>query len=287
MVLLGLAGAVGLSGWIDAHHPPADTVIEEERLYVAGNTVKRMSLGFNGLAADWYWMRSLQYVGGKVLKVPGNVQLDNLSQLNLKLLAPLLDTATTLDPDFMEPYEYAAIVLPGIDLPEAIRITKKGTTANPSAWRLYQHLGYIYWQQGDFEAASESYGEGAKIPGVPAWMEAMKARMAVEGGSRDTAREIYRRMYEQAGDQKVKDIARQRLEQLYSLDERDALRALITIFKARTGRCPTAWRELSFQGARVRLSPAGVPIDPTNVPYQLAVDKCDVALGASSHVLDR
>src|SRR6185503_8501199 len=134
-----------------------DAQQEEEPLYLTGTALKRASLSFNGLAADWYWMRSLQYVGGKILKVPASVPLDSLGQLDLKLLAPLLDTATTLDPQFMEPYEYAAIVLPDVDLPEAIRITKKGIAANPTAWRLRQHLGFIYWQQKDFQAAGDAY----------------------------------------------------------------------------------------------------------------------------------
>ena len=121
----------------------------------------------------------------------------------------------------MEPYEYAAIVLPGIDEQEATRITQKGIAANPSSWRLHQHLGYIYWQRQDYEAARETYSRGSKLPGAPAWMEAMSGRMAAEGGSRNTAREIYRRMFEQAGDDKVKQMARRRLLQLDSLDERD------------------------------------------------------------------
>src|SRR6185295_1338074 len=135
----------------------------DESLYLNGNTARRMSLGFNGLAADWYWMRSLQYVGGKIINLPETVVLDNLGQLNLKLLPSLLDTATTLDPEFLDPYEYAAVVLPAINMDEAIRITKKGIAANPNAWRLYQHLGYIYWQQHDYQAASETYGKGAEI----------------------------------------------------------------------------------------------------------------------------
>ena len=69
----------------------------------------------------------------------------------------------------------------------AIQILKKGIDANPSAWRLHQHLGYIYWKQGNFQAASETYGQGAAIPGAPPWMEAMKAQMAAKGGSRSTA----------------------------------------------------------------------------------------------------
>src|SRR6266567_5105846 len=156
VVMAGIVAAVLLSKWIDAHRPFVSTEVEQERLYVTGNVARRMSLGFKGMVADWYWMRSLQYVGGKILSVPKDVQLDNLGQLNLKLLAPLLDAATTLDPEFMEPYEYAAVVLPDVDVQEAIRITRKGIAANPSAWRLYQHLGYIYWQQQDFAAASKT-----------------------------------------------------------------------------------------------------------------------------------
>ena len=126
-VLIGLAGVIGVSRLIETQRSFRSVATPEEQLYLGGTTVKRMSLGFNGLAADWYWMRSLQYVGRKVLTSGQTYQLDNLGALNLKLLPPLLDTATTLDPQFMEPYEYAAIVLPGIDIKEAIRITQKGS----------------------------------------------------------------------------------------------------------------------------------------------------------------
>ncbi len=133
----------------------------------------------------------------------------------------------------MEPYQYAAVVLPAIDEEEAIRITKKGIAANPTEWRLYQHLGYIYWQRGDFKAAGEAYAQGATIPGAPPWMESMKARMAAEGGSRDVAREIYTRMYEQAGDSQVKETAYLRLLQLDSMDQRDVIRRVLAVYQVR------------------------------------------------------
>lgn len=285
-ILIGLAGVVGLSRRIDSRQPATLASGTEDQLYLSGPTVKRLSLGFNGLAADWYWMRSLQYVGRKILKSGQGLQLDNLGTLNLKLLAPLLDTATTLDPQFMEPYEYAAIVLPGIDINEASRITKKGISANPNSWRLYQHLGYIYWQQRDYEAARETYREGAKIAGAPAWMEAMQARMAVEGGSRDTAREIYRRMFEQSDDPKVKEMARRRLLQLQSLDERDALRRLMNSYKAQMVRCPAAWLELApaLRALKIQTDPNGAPLDPAGVAYVLLPDKCDLETDPKSEV---
>ncbi len=244
-----------------------------------------MSLNFNGLVADWYWMRALQYVGGKILSAQGPIQLDDLSQLDMKLLSPMLDVATTLDPEFMEPYLYAAVVLPAIDEDEAIRITRKGIAANPNQWRLYQHLGYIYWQRDDYASAGEAYSEGAKIPGAPSWMEAMKARMAAEGGSREVAREIYSRMYQEAGDPKVKEMARLRLLQLQSMDQRDVIRKLLGIYKSRVGRCPSSWQEMAplLRAARLPIADGG-PIDPSGTPYKLITDACDVDLDTRSTI---
>lgn len=286
MIVIGMTSVVFLTRLIDQRRPPVDHKIEEEKLYVGANTARRMSLGFNGLIADWYWMRSLQYVGRKVLSLPADVPLDDLGSLDLRLLAPLLDTATTLDPSFMEPYEYAAIVLPGVDVDSAIRITRKGIAANPSSWKLYYHLGYIYWQRGDFQAAANTYGAGAQIPGAPAWMMAMKAKMSAEGGSRSTARDVYQKMFEQADDQKVKEMAALRLLQLESLDQRDTLRKILNSAKTNRGNCPGSWLEIAavLQSMRFKLTRDGTPLDPAGAPYHLVQENCDVALDPKSPI---
>lgn len=289
VLIVGLALTVLLARQIDAHRPPPDPNAIDESLYLNPSTAKRMSLGFNGLAADWYWMRSLQYVGRKIISVPEDVAIDDLSELNLKLLAPLLDTATTLDPHFLDPYEYAAVVLPAIDVQEAIRITSKGIEANPTAWRLYQHLGFIYWQQKNYQAASETYRRGAQMPGAPPWMEAMIAKMAADGGSRDTAREIYLRMFEQSADEKVKDMARRRLIQLDSLDQRDGLRKLLLAYQTRVGQCPATWLEVQhlLRAIGTPVDRSGSPLDPSGAPYQLRPGACDLDLGPNSEVLSK
>jgi hypothetical protein len=286
IVVLGMTAAVFLSSWMDSHRPPATTAIEEENLYVTGNAASHLSLAFKGLVADWYWMRSLQYVGDKILSVPENVQLDDLGQLNLKLLAPLLDIATTLDPQFLEPYEYAAVVLPAVDVQQAIRITKKGIDANPSAWVLYHQLGYIYWQQHDFAAASDAYGRGARIPGAPQWMEAMRARMAAEGGSRTTAREIYTRMSQESADEKVRDMARRRLLQIDSFEQREVLQNLLKAFQTKFGHCPASLRELAsvFRAIHFSMDEAGNPLDPAGTPYVFKAADCTVDLDPRSAV---
>jgi tetratricopeptide (TPR) repeat protein len=251
--------------------------VEEESLYLTASTANRLSLSFKGLVADWYWMRALQYVGRKIVNLDENVQLDNMAQLNLKLLAPLLDASTTLDPQFMEPFQYAAMVLPSVDVNEAIRIINKGIQANPSAWRLYHNLGFIQWQQKNFKAASDAYEKGAQLPGAPAWMQVMKARMEDAGGSRETAREIYRRLYEESSEQQTKDMARKRLMQLDSFDDRDALRRIMNAHNANTGRCPSSWRELenTFRALKITVNSDGAPLDPAGTAYILVKDKCD------------
>ena len=279
-VVVGMLCATLLVRWTDTLRPPVDPNVVDESLYLNDKTARRISLGFNGLAADWYWMRSLQYIGKKMLSFRGDISLDDLSQLNMKLLPPLLDTATTLDPEFIEPYEFAAIVLPAVDVQQAIRLTQKGIDANPNAWRLYHHLGYIYWRQGQYQTAGEIYGRGAQIPGAPAWMQAMKAKMADEGGSRSTAREIYTRMYEQSTEDQVKEMARRRLLQLDSLDQRDGLQKLFTAYKTRTGKCPDSWRELEpvFRAVRIPVDQSGAPLDPSGASYVLQAGKCEVQL---------
>jgi tetratricopeptide (TPR) repeat protein len=286
VVVVGMACAALLVRRIDRLRPPVDPNAIDESLYLNGKTARRISLGFNGLAADWYWMRSLQYVGRKIMSVPDDVPIDNLAELNMKLLAPLLDTATTLDPEFLDAYQYAAVVLPPIDVQEAIRITQKGIHANPNAWRLYQHLGYIHWQQQDYHTAGETYARGAQIPGAPPWMEAMKAKMAADGGSRGTAREIYTRMYEQSGEEQVRDMAHKRLLQLESLDQRDALYKVLSAYQARAGKCPNTWKELEpvFRALRVPADASGAPLDPTGVPYILKSATCEIELDPKSEI---
>src|SRR5215203_1472718 len=89
VLVVGMICAMLLVRWIETLRPPADPNVADESLYLNGKTARRISLGFNGLAADWYWMRSLQYVGRKILNTPEDVPIDNLRQLNMKLLAPL------------------------------------------------------------------------------------------------------------------------------------------------------------------------------------------------------
>jgi hypothetical protein len=288
IIVTGLAGVTLLSRAMDARRSTKQ--FADEQLYVNPNAAKRLSLGFNGLVADWYWMRSLQYVGNKILDADeheGRVNFSSLAELKLDLLPQLLKVSTTLDPQFMAPYEYGAMILPEIDSNQAVALLNYGIQQNPAAWRLYHHLGYIYWQRRDYHTAGQIYGAGAKLPGAPPWMAALSARMKGEGGSREAAREMYRHLYETTSEQGVKSMVRNQIMRLDSLDEREAIRRVLKDFAAKTGHCAASWRDVSqlLVTARLRVDTrTGTPVDPSDTPYDLIKNGCDVGLNVSTKV---
>ena len=292
-IAAGLFVAALISHWNDQRPHNASSQFAEEQLYLNGPTMKRLTLAFNGVAADWYWMRSLQYVGGKIVNYEdthaGKFDLNDLSSLDLRLLPSLLRMATTLDPQFLEPYYYGALVLPDIDSNEAIALLDGGIAANPNQWRLYQHLGYIYWQRRDYDRASKIYDAGSKLPGAPPWMIAMSARMKAEGGAPQAAREMYLHINEVSDDIAIRHMVEKQLVRLDSLDERERIRRAISDYSARAGRCPITWREIgpALRTAGLRVDVTGAPLDPSAAPYHLSKGGCDVELDEHSQVPPR
>jgi len=290
-IVLGLAVAIALVRVMDSRQPLAPTQANEDSLYVKATTAKRMSLAFNGLVADWYWMRSLQYVGGKIVAFKdtheGRVDFGNLGNLDLRLLPSLLRLSTELDPQFVAPYEYGAMLLPEVSPDDATTLLISGVAANPDSWRLYHLLGYVDWQRHDYEMASAMYAKGGSLPGAPPWMAAMGARMKAEGGSRDAAREMYRHLYDASNDPAVKDIVDKQVMRLQSLDERDEIRNVLNAYKAKNGRCVSSWREIAAELRVVRLTldaKTGAPLDPSETPYELIKNGCDVDLDVNTGV---
>lgn len=298
-IFLGLAVIVGgfgaaffLNNFLAKAKPELPESYADEDLALQGAKLKGYVFGAEGLLADWYWMQSLQYLGGKISASTKDVNLEDLRPLNPRLLYPYLDNATDLDPHFLAAYSYGAVVLPAIDPQQAIEIAAKGIANNPDQFRLYQHLGYIYWRLGNYEKATESYEKGAMVEGAPPFMELMAAKMKSDGGSRDMAREIYRQMANEAADSQTRESAELRLLELDSLDERDALRSALTAFKTRNNRCAENWQEILpllqnvklLSGADFHLDNTGNIFDPSGAPYFLDRQNCEVKLSENSQI---
>jgi hypothetical protein len=175
----------------------------EEILYIDdGLALKKVLIGFESIAADLYWLRTVQYFGGKRLEAE-NKRFD--------LLEPLLNITTDLDPHLKIAYRYGAVFLSeafprGQGEPlKGIRLVDKGIANNPELWRLYLDKGFIcYWYLKDPKKAAGIFMEGSEIEGAPYWLVAMAGRLLTEGGDRKTARELWQFLYEIAENEQMK-----------------------------------------------------------------------------------
>lgn len=284
VIFVGFIAVFFLSLFVEEKRPPLPPGFEDEDLALQGAKIKGYALGFEGLIADWYWMKSLQYLGDKIVKSENGT--GNLKPLNPRLLYPMLDNATTLDPQYLVVYSYGANILPEIDDNQAIKLTEKGIENNPTQWRLYHYLGYIYWKREDYEKAAQIYEQGSQIEGAPNWMKLMVGNLRTQGGSRETARTIYEEMLAESLDEQTKESASLRLLELDSLDERDAIRSALKSFQSENNRCANSLREIFPllqtvklpNGEGFRIDKSNNLVDPSDAPYILDKEKCDVLL---------
>lgn len=293
VVLLGFATLFQLAVWMDPRRPTFEALAQDEPPYLAPALVRSLTAPVNGLVADWYWLQTLQYIGRKIEEqAKGTAEteatgIDRLHALNGVVLARLLDLTTTLDPRFIAAYELAAVVLPVVDAEAAVRIVERGVGANPRYPYLHQQLGYIHWQRHDYRAAAAAFRRGAAQTGKT-WMNDMAVQMEARGGDRAVAREMYGRLYQQAADENVKQLALARLWQVQWFEDRDVLRRLLDARRVEMGACPERWSEVgaALRTSGLRVGPDGAALDPSGLPYILVVGftDCDVALDPRSTV---
>src|SRR5947208_13865184 len=134
----------------------------EDIVYISSPKVlKRLSLGYEGLLADIYWTRAVQYFGSK--------HHDGARRFDL--LAPLLEITTRLDPHLLVAYEYGANFLApqppnGAGMAQrAIEMEEYGIRNNPDEWRLYYNDGFIHYMEcKDCTGAAQAFARGAREP---------------------------------------------------------------------------------------------------------------------------
>lgn len=220
---------------------------QEEVLYLwSGEHVKRLLPGLEGLAADIYWLRTVQYFGGQRL-------FD--ANKRFELLRPLIEITTTLDERLEIAYRYGAIFLCeswplGAGRPqEGIEVLAKGVQAIPGSWRLRQDYGYFHFVfLHDANRAAAILNEAADLPGAPFFLRTLAADVLASGGERAKARQMWQRMHDQAEEGVIKLNARLRLRMYDSLDTADRLTEAVAAFVKRFGARPPRLESLRQAG---------------------------------------
>jgi len=230
----------------------------------SGLVLRRLSLGNEGLLADIYWTRVIQYFGRQRLA----------RATGFPLLGPLLRITTDLDPQLLVAYRYGAIFLAerppqGAGRPDqALRLLMKGIAANPQYWRFWQDVGFIYyWDLRDYQRAARAFDAGSRMPGALPWMETMAATVLARGGDLETSRQLWLEVYQHAGNGQIRKSAEDHLAALDAEIGIEKLNSLLARYRDREGHPAASFREL----VALRYL-ATLPLDPTGVPFAIGSD---------------
>jgi tetratricopeptide (TPR) repeat protein len=237
----------------------------QEALYLSSPKVlRRLSLGYTGLLADIYWTRAVQYFGDQHHADTGD----------FRLLAPLLEVTSQLDPRLLPAYEFGANFLApkppsGAGLPgAALSLMQYGIENNPDQWRLYYNLGFLYYTEfKDYAKAADAFKRGATLPVTNEFMPILAARMAQHAGEFDTARMLWVTTYQSTKEARIRQNAVEHLLALQVDEEITQLERVIEKYRAQTGRLPASMSDLERAGF-IR----GTPTDPKGHAYKLMPD---------------
>ncbi len=254
------AALVPLQSRIDARASAIEPQ-KTELLFQSGKLLKKLSLGYDALLADIYWTRVVQYYGAEL----------DAKKSHFELLEPLLNLATTLDPRLLVAYKFGAIMLSepspvGAGRPDlAVNLVRRGVAANPDDYWLQADLGFLYyWHLKDYQQAAQVYLDGSKVPGAPVWLKWMAARVAEQGGARETSRLIWGQVYESTQDRYIRETAERHLEALRAQEDLEQLGKLAVEFRQRYGHFPASMQDF----LNVGMLP-GIPMDPKGYAYEM------------------
>jgi tetratricopeptide (TPR) repeat protein len=233
----------------------------QEFLYISSpKLLKRLSLGYEGLLADVYWTRAVQYYGG----------LHHWGGGRYELLWPLLNITTQLDPHLIPAYEYGATFLSaappnGAGVPDqAIQLMEYGIKENPNDWHLYYDLGYIYYDLKDYDQASVVFDRGSRVPNAHPFLKILAAKMAQHGAELETAQTLWSSVYETTHDKYIRENAVWHLRAVKVAQDVTQLEQLVDIYREKYGQLPHSFRDIEMAGLL-----RAAPVDPVGNEYQL------------------
>jgi tetratricopeptide (TPR) repeat protein len=259
LLAVGIFAAADVLEIGDARYPA--TPEADRLLYVqSGATARRLAMSFKGVAADVYWIRTIQHFGRDLRSTR--------TQGRFELLQPLLNLTVSLDPYFNIAYRFGALFLAmppptgAGRIDQSVALLQRGLDASPNRWQYAYDAGFVYYlYAGDYPTAGQWFTKAAAMPGAPEWIQPLAATTVARGGDRAFARRLFHELSNSDQDYLRKDAVRG-LAQIDALDAIDRLNGIIADFYRATHAYPASWMDLMRAG---RLS--GVPVDDTKTPF--------------------
>lgn len=261
-----LAGASGLLHILD-HERNAVARAEQLAYLPQGEYLRLAVLGYRQVVADLIWLQAVQHIGSA-----------RDTQIGYRWTYHAVDVLTDLDPTFMPPYQATGLflgVLAGRH-EEGLAILNKGMRHNPAIWQLPFLAGYIsYYELCNPIAGGEYLQIAAQVPGAPAYLPRLAARMTVESGDPTAAFEFLDRFSRTVTDERIREALAQRMKEIVQEKDLLLLEESISHYQDKYGHVPAKLEDLMLHGVIRQL-----PVDPLGGQYQ--IDFLTGAVKASS-----
>lgn len=162
----------------------------------SSDVLKAVTIGYDHFVADILWLQLIQYIGTSTEMA--TVLPENYS---------LIDSITTLDPQFIDAYIFGSYALiDNKEFDKAIAILEKGIRHNPKEWYLLYQMGFLYYINKKNKVAAARYlskaGDVEGAPATPKRLAAMLASKAIE--DLDIKIALWQSAYEKAEQEKDK-----------------------------------------------------------------------------------
>jgi hypothetical protein len=225
--------------------------------------LKITSLEFDGLAADFLFLKALGFFGGTFART----ERPRVKEAEWRWMFNVLDAATELDPWFYDPYYFANcnFTWEANKAKEANTLLAKGSRARDWDWTIPFYMGFNeFYFLHDNAKASEYLMQGARRPDADPILSTLAVRLAYKASRSEVAIIFLRETMDKTKDK----ITRRELElNLKSLEGVYSLEQAVNSFTTRFGRQPATIDELLSRGIIGRL-----PEDPYHGKYYIDKD---------------
>ncbi len=259
--LVLLIVAIGCTGWAHSRVPAPTQSARGEDFIASPRVASAMAFGFNAILADYHWLQAVQVVGGD----------EPVDAKTARVVGRLIDVVTTLNPHVGHPYRFAAVWLNHDE--ELVRkgnqLLERAIQNHPKDWRNHFYLGFNhFFYLADYPAAADAIEAAMNLPGSPAYLPRLVARLKSQTADIDVAEVFLRELLRSTQDEDARaklQIALDEIEIEYKARHLDRARGA---YLALSGRDITVVEDLIRQPHRIleKLPSA----EPDQIPRSLS-----------------
>ena len=195
----------------------------------SGKFLKYATFGYRALAADAIYLWAIQYYSTPTI----DDRFDHLDHI--------FAIINELDPRYQDPYEVGALIAveEARNPAAAFSILDRGAANNPDQWIYPFNAGHVAMMTlKDFPLAEKYFEQCMKIPGVPEFVERLRANAIFKKGDLKTSWETWLDIFKKAPDERTKKIASNHLYNVKAAIDSAALEDAAAKYRERFGRLP-------------------------------------------------